>query len=268
MPYKLGKREAVDDPRVPRLSQLGGTNLPQPPTGVIWYAAVGEWGMLGNDYAGDCVEAGGLHALLQMSTYAGKPIVPSTEDAINWYKATGFVPGDESTDQGSYVLGPDGMIPYWHTTGIRAAGQHNKLCSFAQIKRKNATEWCQGIWLFGGVLLGLALPEAIVSGPEIPYVWSNFSGPTAGGHEIWVNGYQMDGSRRMYDLISWGGRYRATEEFLMNVVDECVIIVDPAEMNARGVTATGLNYDQLLADLKVLGRSRAAEAGEGGEKSA
>jgi hypothetical protein len=251
---KLGKRAAVDDPRIPRMSVATQGKLPFPPANVNWYAAVGEWGMLGNDTVGDCVEAAGLHAMLQMSTYAGDRSIPTTADALKWYEATGWRPDDPSTDQGSYVLGPEGMLPWWHLNDVPCGGRTTRLDAFMQIKQKNVTEWRQGIWIFGGLLLGIQLPEAIVSGIQIPYVWSEFGGPIAGGHEIWVPGYQQNGSSRLYDLISWGQRFRATEEFLLNCVDECVVIVDNREMNKRGVNAAGLSYTQLTNDLKLINR--------------
>jgi hypothetical protein len=86
----------------------------------------------------------------------------------------------------------------------------------------------------------------------VPYLWHDFSGPVAGGHEIWINGYETLNMGRVYDLISWGGRYRATEDFLLHCMDEAVVVVDEVEINARGVTASGLSMAQLTTDMRML----------------
>lgn len=250
MQYKLGKRPAVKDPRVKRLSFVA-PNLPEPPTDVNWYAAVENWNMLANDQVGNCVEAGTLHAIQQFSTYAGNPLTPSAEEALDFYsKATGYNPNDPTSDQGSYVLGPGGTMQYWHDTGIMCGGLINKVEAFLQITQKNPREWRQGVHLFGGLLTGMMIPESLMAGDEVPHLWQDFSGPTAGGHEVWINGYETLNSGRVYDLVSWGQMYRATEEFLIHCVDEMVVIIDMVEFNKQGLTGGGLSVADLMSGLK------------------
>jgi hypothetical protein len=250
--YKLGKKHAVTDHRVKRMS-IAAPNLPAPPMDANWYAGMSNWGMLANDSVGDCVEAAVLHSLAQFSTYAGAPLVPSAEEALAFYeKAAGYNPEDPTTDQGSYVLGTGGVMEYWHTTGIMCGGILNKVEGFMQITQRDPTEWMQGIYLFGGLLVGLQLPEAIVAGDTVPGVWQDFQGPIAGGHEVWINGYETLNSGRYYDLVSWGQQFKATEEFLQRCMDEAVVVVDSVELNARGVNAGDLSMDQLMEDMKGL----------------
>jgi hypothetical protein len=104
------------------------------------------------------------------------------------------------------------------------------------------------------MLAGISLPAVIMEADEVPYLWHDYSGPVAGGHEIWINGYETLNMGVVYDLISWGGRYRATEDFLMHCLDEAVVVVDEVELNARGVNAAGLNKAQLTADMALLNR--------------
>jgi hypothetical protein len=251
--FRLGKLSAVRDARIKRMS-IAAPNLPSPPLDANWFAAVSSWGMLGNDSVGDCVEAATLHCIQQFSTYAESPLIPTDAEALAFYEAaTGYNPADPNTDQGSYVLGTGGTIQYWMTKGVTCGGQLNKATGFMQITQKNPTEWQQGIYLFGGLLTGLQLPEAIVAGDTVPFVWETFSGPVAGGHEVWINGYETLNSGRVYDLISWGKEYRATEEFLMNCVDEMVVVVDPAEISARGVDGANISMADLMSDITDLG---------------
>jgi hypothetical protein len=250
--YRLGKKAARIDNRVPYLA-AHKAKLPPPPADVNWYADIGSWPMLLNDQYGDCVEAAVLHCIQQMSAYAGAPLMPVDEDALTFYEgATGFNPADPNSDQGSYVMGPGGVTEYWHNHGVTCGGVLNKVTAVLQLRRGNMNEFQQGVYIFGGCLTGIQLPEAIMAGDSIPAVWSDFNGPVAGGHEIWIDGYQTLNSGRTYDLISWGQRYRCTEEFLQHVMDEAVVVVDPAEINARGVDGAGLSMAQLTADMAAL----------------
>lgn len=255
VPYCLGKRPHRPDSRVPRLSVETRGRLPAPPASANWYAnsPKGGWGMLGNDGYGDCVEAAAMHCLEQFSAYAGSPIAATEQETLALYSAiTGFNPSDPNTDQGTYVMGPGGLIEYWAKKSIVIGGIHNKVTGFLQITQKVPKEWQQGIWIFGGLLVGFSVPESLVSADTVPYIWRDFSGPSAGGHEVWVNGYETVNGTTYYDLVSWGRMYRATEEFLLHLVDETVVVVDQIEMSARGVNAGGFSMAQLLTDMWVL----------------
>lgn len=246
---KFGKKAAVTDHRVPRFAMVQ-KRLIIPPPSANWYAAVGNWEMLGNDQLGDCVQAACLHALLQFSTYASRPMVPTDQDAINNYKQQGYVPGDPSTDNGSYVLGPTGVLPYWHTTGIECGGVINKLGAFLQIPETNPLACKQGIFAFGGCMIGMNLPEYIVGPAETPYVWDvQGSGPVAiaGGHEVWDDGYLSVVGEDLYEFVSWGERFRMTKAFMLKYVDEVAVLYDRASLNTQGFDARGLPESELLA---------------------
>jgi len=217
-----------------------------------WSTKVQNWGMLANDQVGDCVEAAILHWIMQMSAYAGNPLVATTQEAIDFYEFTGFNPADPNTDQGSLVLGPDGAIPYWHTHGVMCGGQVSKVAGFLQIKRINPDEWKQGIYYFGGLLTGIRVPASLLAGDTVPPVWRNWRGPIAGRHEILINGYHS--ASKLYTLVSWGNVYQATEDCLRHLVDEMVVVIDPIEFDPRGVTALNLNMQQLITDMSMLHR--------------
>lgn len=246
---QLGKKPAVEDKRVPKFSMVQKRMI-VPPASVNWYAAVGNWQMLANDTLGCCVESACLHALLQFSTYAEKPEVPSDQDAVDLYsKAAGYVPGDPSTDNGSYVLGDQGVLPYWHTTGIMSGGKLNKLTAFLQISSTNPDAWKQAIFTFGGCMFGLSLPEYIVATTETPYVWDVQGGnpPIAGGHEVWSDGYLNVVGEDLYEIVSWGERFRMTKAFMLKYVDEAAVLYDKASLNSSGLDARGLPESELLA---------------------
>jgi hypothetical protein len=254
---KLGKRPARYDPAVPRMSIFTRGRLPPPPAYSNWYADISDWGMLMNDTWGDCFEAAILHWIMEQSAYAGKPLVATNAEVLAFYSYTGFDPNDPSTDQGTYGMGRGGAFDFWKVHGVMCGGQLDKVTAYMQIMRKDPIEWMQGINYFGGMLVGLQLPEAILAANTVPDVWYDYNGPVAGGHEILVNGYQTVGSTRLYDLISWGAHYRATEDFLMHCVDETVVVVDPIMINAQGLDAAGFSFAELQNYMRLLARKRA-----------
>jgi len=254
--YKSGKKQALIDHRIPRMSIFTQNKLPPAPPAYDWSTKVTEWGMLGNDQWGDCVECAILHWIMQMSTYAGHPLVATLQEAEKFYEFTGFKQDDVSTDQGSYVLGTDGAIPYWGSQGVMCGGQLSKVAGFLQIRRLNPVEWMQGIYYFGGMLTGIQLPPSILGGDFVPELWTDYSGVPEGGHEILINGYEPtnlpNAGGRLWTNISWGQPYKMTETFLKHVIDETVVVIDPIEFDAHGVTALNLNFAQLTADLGLL----------------
>src|ERR1700679_658027 len=107
MAFKYGKKEPKRLMSTPALGDFlpKATSWPSvPPQG--WEAAVpaDALNILGNDLWGDCAEAGALGLIQAMSYNAGRPLIPTTQDALNLYtELTGFDPnagpsGNNPTD--------------------------------------------------------------------------------------------------------------------------------------------------------------------------
>lgn len=251
---KCGKLPARHDHRIASLHQHQAA-LPPPPDSANWYANVPAWGMLANDQVGDCVEAAVMHQIYQNLCYTrpGEALAPTDVDTLGLYSAvTGYVPGNESTDQGTYVLGPGGMMEYWHTHGVSYGGRVDQVSAYLQVSTTRPVEWRQSISLFGSLLTGILVPTSIAESSVVPPVWSDASGDIAGGHEILLVGYETSPDGVLYDLVSWGNLYRATEAFLLAACDEMVVAYDPDFVNASGVNAVGVNEATLLADMLAL----------------
>lgn len=253
---KIGRLPAVEDDQVPMMTDLVTKALLPPPATVNHYAGLGSWGMLGNDTVGDCVQAFSGHADYQFRSYAaGEAVVtpPTDEEALAAYSgSTGFDPNDPATDQGTVVLGPNGFMRYWHRTGIVFGGARSFAKAFVQVKLDaDLLSLRQAIRYLGGVGLGINLPRAILDCDDIPYMWDSL-GAIAGGHEIWVDGYQQDGGEFYFDLISWGKRCRMSEKFLRGTFEEAVSIYDPDTMDARGLNPEGFDVAQLMNAMKAI----------------
>lgn len=252
--FKLGKRPARRDYRIPRLSKHANM-LPRPPANSNWYADIPEWYMLANDIAGDCTVVACMHGIFQERCYANpgtKIAAPTDAEALATYSAVGgYVQGNEATDRGLFMLGPGGLMEYWAKNGIMCGGTLNKPAAFMQITQPAPIEWEQAISIFGSLLIGIQLPESIVSTENTPFIWEDPNGPVAGGHEVILVGYETVGQEVLFDLISWGKRYRATRNFLLKCMDEAIVVANPCFIDTSGVDPAGIGMAALLADIKA-----------------
>lgn len=243
----LGRRPRVADARIKRLS-VAAPSLPDPPASSNWYADIPAWQMLGNDECGDCVVAMGMHFIYQQQSYLtpGRAPMPTAAEAIASYSAIGgYTPSNPDSDQGLTVMGKGGLVEYWARDGLMCGGTNHKLTGVLQITRPNPREWQQAISMFSGLGVGIRLPESIADSDVLPFVWDDPSGPIAGGHEMFLVGYEKVSGHTFYDCITWGERVRLTEEFLVAVYDEgvCMLSTDGLDKdgkNAVGVTAVAL----------------------------
>ena len=251
---RLGKKPAVKDMRVPRFG-THAAGLSPPPPAANWYADVPDWGMLANDSVSCCFEAAVLHMILQMTSYVspGHAPQPTDAEAIAFYSgATGYVPGDPATDQGTYLMGHGGGMEYWATTGVTCGGVLNRPTAILQLLAKDPVHWQQAIATFGSLMIGIQLPESVVSADEVPFVWDNPLGPFAGGHAVLLVGYQPTALGTLWDLVSWGTLYRTTTPFLMATLDEAVCVYDKALINALGIDPAGVDEATLVAAMDAL----------------
>lgn len=251
--YKLGRRQAVIDHRVPHFS-LRASSLPLPPANCNNYAAVQNWRMFLNNTYSCCVDAAAYHAILAATTYAGHPMVATDADVIAAYAGSaGFKKDDPSTDEGTVVMGPGGFMEYWHNTGIPIGGKPHKLDAYFQITRIDPVEWKKAVFYFGGFMLGFNVPNSIMDADQPPFLWNDPSGPYAGGHEVYVCGYEsLPNGYTVFDFISWSVRYRMTIDFMEKCSAEIVVPYDSLSLNAKGLNGAGLTKDQLIADMAAL----------------
>ena len=220
------------------------------PAASNWYADIATWQDLGNFDVGNCVVAAAMHQIMQGSAYAHPEhgVTGTTQEAIASYSAIGgYISGQPLTDQGLYVLGQGGLIEYWQRQGLMCGGLVNKPAAFIRLAVHDTTPWKQAIHYFGGVMVGLQLPKNVVATAETPFIWDDPSGPVVGGHEVYLCGYQTVADETLFDLISWGERYRATETFLLGILDEAVCVYDKVSLDARGVDPAGIDDAALMA---------------------
>ena len=210
--------------------------------------------MLGNDVAGDCVEAAILHCIMQQDAYLtpGAGLVATDDEALGFYSAlTGYDPNNPNSDNGSMVMGPQGAMQYWCSHGVTAGGKLNKASVYLATDAHNPVQIQQAVDIFGSALVGIDFPIQLLSQPIVPFIWDDVSGPRE-GHEVLVVGYDTIGTLVMYDLVSWGQMFRIPEPALLQIIEEAVAVYDRASLDARGVNAAGVPEATLLADMAAL----------------
>jgi hypothetical protein len=249
-PRKLGKREAKPDDRVPSLARLS-QKRETPPVESNWYAAVGHWPMFLNDELGDCVPAGAAHQLQQRSTYAGNPIELSNNEVVDVYRRWGGYDGTPQTDQGCYM---SEAMNLWLNEGIPLPGGGvDKIEAYATVQHQSSLWLRRAIWRTGGVLIGLSLPERWLN--DVDYLFRLEQGDLdniAGGHCVFLCGYLPTSYGIQYDVITWGQRFRMTEDALLAVTDEAYCVLNNDWLNAQNVDPAGVSWDLAVSAMNVL----------------
>jgi hypothetical protein len=216
------------------------------PKRVDWSLGVSTWPMLKNDTVGCCTVATAAHMIHAWTAANGNPVVLTDNDVITAYSAiTGYVPGDDSTDNGAVVLD---VLNYWRRVGI---GGH-KIAGYVALNPQNREHMDLGVYLFGGVYLGVGLPVS-AQGQE---VWSLPEGGAFGdgkpgswgGHAIPI----LNANPTGHVAITWGGDKTITREWAATYYEEGYAILSE-DFVTRAKASPGLiDYQTLLADLPAL----------------
>lgn len=247
---KLGRQPARHDDRTLRLASYLTPAAPKPPTTVDRLKPVPTWDILGNDRAGDCGPATEGHGTVAFGANIGRPITVTTADTLAVYTAmTGYDPtrtlpdGSNPTDTGVVLLD---LMNHWRKVGI--AG--HKIDAFVSVNPRNHDEVRTAVQLFDGVLTGLDLPLSAEPQFRAHRVWATASGPNGqpgslGGHCVWT-GAVSPGRLR---CVTWGTVQAMSWAFWDRYTSECFAAVSLDQLDAKGLSVTGLNLDALLADL-------------------
>lgn len=244
---KLGKQAPANDPKDLLFSKYADlTLLPPSPTTLQNNQGLFNWGMMGNDVAGDCTMAAGGHAIMSWTDSAGSLFIPSRAEVIGAYSAlTGYNPSNGQNDNGATC---NDALNYMKQVGISG----HKILAYTKINNHYQLEVKASIHLFELLYIGVSLPlsaqnqltrwsvtDTSLKGKAAPGSW--------GGHCVVVVGYNPDG----VDIITWGQRIRVTWGFWATYVDEAFAILSPDFFN-KGVAINGFNLPLLQQDLSLL----------------
>ena len=244
---KLGKSAPVHDPRTLLLANYIKPALPPAPVQYSYGTDIGpsSWGMMDNDKIGDCTCAAAGHLIMEWTSGNGAIVIPTDDQIVSAYSAiTGYDPKTGQNDNGANELK---VLSYWRKKGI--AG--HKIMAYTALEPKNHNHVMQGVYLFGGCYIGMALPKSA----QNQLIWSvPPGGPTGdgapgswGGHAVPVIGYDSQG----LIVITWGATKRMTWSFWDTYCDESYAIISTDFVNSKPAK-NGFDLAALEQDLKAI----------------
>ena len=231
--------------------------LPTPATSADWTKAVASWPELANDQEGDCVEAAALHQVQLWTAYASIMETPDDVSATKDYAdASGFVPATATTpalnDNGTNM---PAFLQRWQTTGIEVEqGQPlHKLDDYAALDPRNVDQVKLAISLFGGCLVGVALPTSAQgeSAAGKPWALTTDAPGSWGGHAVLLVRYDADPDNYVW-CVTWGGLQALTWDWWLAYGVEAYALLSHSWITAAGTAPSGLTFEQLAAILDRL----------------
>jgi hypothetical protein len=259
----MGKLPATPENVKLKFSDFANTTVMEtPPTDFGHDAMVTEWGMLGNDQAGDCYVCGITHADMLWLAEAGIAADFSTKTAIGYYQeltkhfnGVAYDPsrtdpntGENPTDTG---INLSLALPLWQQIGLPDdAGNRHKIGAYVKLHIDPDELWYATRY-FDGVILGVEMSQEWMEGFQAGnYVWDAVDDPNIiGGHCItsvaWRNNNPV--------VVSWGKEVVLTRAGFSQMADEAYAVLSVDKL-INGMTLEGFNITKLQNAIKQLPR--------------
>lgn len=240
---RLGRRPRRHDPRAPKLARYLAALPSSPPDHVDYTGKLTTLGMMANDRIGDCTAAAAGHAIQTWTSQRSAEVTLADSDVIGLYERFGYNPADPATDQGAVIAD---VLNSWLAQPV--AG--HAIDGWAAVNPADLDEVLAGIYLFGGIDIGVELPLSA----QTQDIWDVPPGGLTGlgepgswgGHSVWVPKGQRGGP---FTCITWGGFKTMTAAFWRAYCDEASAILSPDWQGAEGFDYASLRAD--MAALKV-----------------
>jgi hypothetical protein len=244
--YGLVRRDRAQ--WIPMIEDYLTEPLPPAPAVVDRATKVPDWPVYANDTIGDCTCAAVGHQIQAWTSYAGSEVTLTDSDIIGLYSAvTGYVPGDESTDNGA---NPPDVLNYWMRTGV--AG--HKIDSWAALRNP------KDVWLlkrclniFGSVYLAVSVPASAIDQFNAGEAWYVVPGSPIDGYHAVPLQRMAAGEYGCMEVVTWGALQRMTLRWAQQNIIDAYVIVTRDWVTANGDTITELNLAELRADMHAVG---------------
>lgn len=242
--FKLGRKPRKFDPRIPHVRRLQIQSLAPLPSSLDYSKGLpDDLGEFLNDRLGDCTCAAYYHARqIWTGNAEGEMITETDAQVLSLYeKACGYNPDDPATDQGGVE---QDVLAYMLNFGAPVAGGVVKILGYAEVDHKNFLDLRRTIAECGAAYIGIEVPQSVMDHADDNTVAWDVKGDNTiiGGHAVILVGYDYDG----FTAISWGKRYKLTNNFLGAFLEEAYGIIDQSWIASTGKTPFGMD----LADLK------------------
>jgi hypothetical protein len=253
---KIGlKLDALHRPTL-KLADYIHREVATPPAAVSRPHPGFHWGMLANDRIGDCVIAMMLHSIEDFHLDAGTPVPAfSDQDAVSIYSAiTGYNPkrphSDQGTDEGA-------AMRYWESPGLKTSdGETHTIVATVAVDATNLNECRIAIDEFVDLQIGIALPITAQGQTEWTVVGDGKTGNSApgswGGHGIPYREYDAE----TFKCVTWGAELLLTVPFHREYACQAHVVITREMLSKQGIGPSGVNWDELLADIKALPRQQ------------
>lgn len=213
------------------------------PPAADWSGRMGEIGILGNDFCGNCTIATSLHSIQLWTANASVPLTPDTECAIADYSAlVGFDPKTHANDNGANLLTKN---QYWMQTGfaVRVGGVLDRLDGFAQIEAGDINSIKRAIAFFGCCEVGVQLPDDAEEAFLKTKKWTATDlAPNPNlGHDTLAVAYDSDSIR----IATWNGFVQASDDWVRKYCDEGTILLRRLWLEKNGTAPSKLTLAAL-----------------------
>lgn len=239
------------DPRA-KLSQGG---LPPVPltADVNWASAVPSWPMYLNDQLGDCTIAAMGHMYGAWTWYAAgaEGLFADPQVQAVYSRVGGYVPGDESTDNGCVMQ--DVLADQVSDGMTDQNGVTHKVAAYAAFGNPADEDLLgQVLDVFGSVYVGINVQQQMEDefSDGQPWTWQK-GGQEIGGHAICLQ-RRMGSGRAPLEYVTWGALQPATTGFQAGAAEEAWAVVTADWLEANGTTVGGMDLQQLLADMQYV----------------
>lgn len=243
---RFGFVRSENDPRTLKLSDFLAEELPEEPDEVDYLSPMSRIDMLDNNRLSNCVPVSWKHLTQSMSAVRGAEHVPTIAETNQLYSdVTGFREGDPSTDRGTSIL-----------SMLRLLKSRGEIQGYAAIDPQDWKRTQLGIYLFGGALLGLALPLSIQGQKDwaLALGKGNLARPgSLGLHGVAAHGYKKVGAKKRPRFVTstWGRAQWIRHTFWdCGCVEEAWIVVAKDWVPPGGRTIHGFDADGLLNAIK------------------
>ena len=241
---KLGKLAPRVDVRTLRLARyVDRAQLPSPPDVLDLTGHVRDWPMYLNDRIGDCTIAAAAHMIEAWTGEARGEAVEVTDSAVLRAFDRVKVVDPQTGEEGAIELD---VLRDWRKHGV---GRH-RIGAFAGVSIHDRELVRTAAWLFGGLYIGLVLPESAqwqetwdwsgsLIGPDKPGSW--------GGHAVDVVRYGAAG----LTVVTWGRLQELTWSFWEHYCDEAYCILSH-DFLVGDQAPNGFDLTALRADLDLV----------------
>lgn len=258
--FKYGRRPAVHNRHTMRSALLLARALdPLGPAPTVttndWRKPVnaatgGDWGMLGNDVAGDCTYADGGHTLMLRTANAGTIVIPTAADCLGAYSAdTGYdqsqtdAQGNNPTDQGDDETA---VCQFMMRTGI--CGHKSAGTAMVDPTNFDHIRWC--VEIFGACRLGIMVGDESIDQFKAKQPWTTLATTNPGGHDVPVVYCDADYAW----VITWAGEQPIAWSLMAQprFLSEAHAEVYPDFVRQGGTSPRGFSLAQMLANMSAL----------------